>query len=107
MNRIRSIYPGVRSNLDRYSSLANSSNGSCSFSAATSSSPKTYQPTIFSEEPLGKIPKKVLQFVEEKARLCEPDRIHICDGSEAENNLIINQMVESGVLKKLTKYKNW
>ncbi|XP_074593373.1 phosphoenolpyruvate carboxykinase, cytosolic [GTP]-like [Brevipalpus obovatus] len=106
MNRIRSVYPSVRSNLDRFSSLANSSSSSCSFSATASSSPKSYQPTISSEEPLAKIPKKVLQFVEEKARLCEPDRIHICDGSEAENNLIISQMVESGVLKKLTKYKN-
>lgn len=104
---IRSVYPSVRTSLDRYSTLSNSPIGSCSFSAVASNLPKSYQPAISCNEFLGKIPRKVLQFVEEKARLCEPDRIHICDGSEAENNLLINQMVDAGILKKLPKYKNW
>ncbi len=38
------------------------------------------------------------QWVEEVARLTEPDRIHWCDGSEAEYRALVAEMVESGTL---------
>ncbi|KAL7891099.1 hypothetical protein AOLI_G00005750 [Acnodon oligacanthus] len=38
--------------------------------------------------------------------LCQPDALHICDGSEEENNTILDHLQEQGVIKKLTKYEN-
>jgi phosphoenolpyruvate carboxykinase (GTP) len=37
-------------------------------------------------------------WVNEVAALCKPERIHWCNGSEAENEALLNQMVESGML---------
>lgn len=48
----------------------------------------------------------VRQFVEEKARICEPDQIMVCDGSESENQQLIDLMVKEGQLEKLPKYDN-
>ena len=47
--------------------------------------------------------KAVLAFVEEQARLCQPDRIHWCDGSDAEYQTLCDQMVESGTFIKLNE----
>lgn len=33
---------------------------------------------------------KVRKFVEENIKLCQPDMIHICDGSEEENRSLLN-----------------
>lgn len=48
----------------------------------------------------------VRQFVEEKARICQPDQIMVCDGSESENQQLIDLMVKEGQLEKLPKYDN-
>lgn len=48
----------------------------------------------------------VRQFVEECVILCQPDAIHICDGSEIENRLLIKGMSEQGTIKPLSKYDN-
>ncbi|KAH0619184.1 hypothetical protein JD844_018963, partial [Phrynosoma platyrhinos] len=65
------------------------------------------------------IPPKVVQgdlktlaldardFIESNARLCQPEAIHICDGSEDENKKILELMEEQGMIKKLRKYENW
>jgi phosphoenolpyruvate carboxykinase (GTP) len=45
--------------------------------------------------------KAVLAFVEEQARLCQPDRIHWCDGSEQEDQALCDLMVKSGTLTRL------
>lgn len=45
--------------------------------------------------------QKVKSWVEEIAALCEPDAIYWCDGSDAEYNLLCEQMVSKGSLKKL------
>ena len=50
---------------------------------------------------------KIRQFVEENAKLCQPDNIHVCDGSEEENTALVNQLLNIGMLKKLPKYENW
>lgn len=39
--------------------------------------------------------------------LCQPESVHICDGSEAENQKLISVMVKLGTLEPLPKYKNW
>lgn len=46
-------------------------------------------------------------FIESNAKLCQPDSIHICDGSEGENKKILALMEEQGMVKKLSKYENW
>lgn len=58
---------------------------------------------------LDQLPKSVRQFVEENARLCNPDDIHVCDGSEEENREILDKLQSEGRLVKLTKpgYENW
>ncbi|XP_048205613.1 phosphoenolpyruvate carboxykinase, cytosolic [GTP] [Perognathus longimembris pacificus] len=52
------------------------------------------------------LPRAVREFVESHGRLCEPDAIHICDGSEEENQRLLARMQEEGVLKKLRKLHN-
>ncbi|NWV57560.1 PCKGC protein, partial [Daphoenositta chrysoptera] len=46
------------------------------------------------------------EFIETNAKLCQPECIHICDGSEEENKKILDIMVEQGMIKKLNKYEN-
>ncbi len=46
-------------------------------------------------------------YIKEKSAICQPDAIHICDGSESENNMLLEEMVQSGEIKKLPKYENW
>lgn len=53
------------------------------------------------------LPAKVQDYVADKVELCQPDNVYICDGSKEENESLINQLIESGVLTKLTKYDNW
>lgn len=48
----------------------------------------------------------VRHYVEEKARLCKPDSIYICDGTEEENAGLLTMMETMGMIKKLPKYEN-
>lgn len=48
----------------------------------------------------------VRAYIEEKARICKPDNIQVCDGTESENQALIDLMVKNGQLEKLTKYEN-
>ena len=56
---------------------------------------------------LDSLPQAVRDFVESSAKLCQPDQIHICDGSEEENQQLLSHMEEEGVIKRLKKYDNW
>ena len=49
--------------------------------------------------------KKLLAWVDEIAKLCEPDSVYWCDGSEAENQRLLDEMVESGMGTKLNQEK--
>lgn len=51
--------------------------------------------------------ESIRKYIEDKARLCQPDNIQVCDGSELENQELIDIMVKEGVLEKLDKYENW
>ncbi|KAH8401192.1 hypothetical protein KR009_003563, partial [Drosophila setifemur] len=48
----------------------------------------------------------VRSFVEEGVALCQPDQVHICDGSEQENKLLIKSLLEVGTIVALPKYEN-
>ena len=49
--------------------------------------------------------KALLTWVEEMVNLCTPDRVHWCDGSQEESELLCRQMVETGTLIKLNEKK--
>ncbi|MGC8989354.1 MAG: phosphoenolpyruvate carboxykinase (GTP) [Verrucomicrobiia bacterium] len=46
---------------------------------------------------------KLLEFVEEAVRLCEPADVHWCDGSEAESSMLCDLMVRGGTFTKLNE----
>jgi phosphoenolpyruvate carboxykinase (GTP) len=47
----------------------------------------------------------VIRWVEERAKLCQPDNIYWCDGSEAEKESLTAAAVEAGILVKLNQKK--
>ncbi|KAL1780578.1 phosphoenolpyruvate carboxykinase [GTP], mitochondrial [Sigmodon hispidus] len=55
---------------------------------------------------LGQLPAGVRDFVQRSARLCQPESIHICDGTEAENTATLALLEQQGLIRKLPKYKN-
>lgn len=56
--------------------------------------------------PLTSLPAKVREFVEEYVPLMQPKEVHVCDGSDQENQTLLQMMVDKGVLVKLTKFEN-
>ncbi|NWV44615.1 PCKGC protein, partial [Grantiella picta] len=55
---------------------------------------------------LESLSQEARDFIETNAKLCQPECIHICDGSEEENKKLLDIMVEQGMIKKLNKYEN-
>lgn len=49
----------------------------------------------------------VKKFVEDNAWVMQPERIHVCDGSEEENRQLLQELQQDGRLIKLQKYENW
>lgn len=49
---------------------------------------------------------KVQDFVSSKAKLCQPAKIHICDGSEIEAQSLADLLVANGTAHKLDKLDN-
>ncbi|MDB6121363.1 MAG: pckG [Pedosphaera sp.] len=47
----------------------------------------------------------LVAWVEEQAKLCQPDRIFWCDGSEAEKEFLTAEAVKQGILIKLNQEK--
>lgn len=52
------------------------------------------------------LPQNLRKFVEGNIRMCQPDAVHICDGSERENRHLLDVMVRSGQITKLPKFEN-
>lgn len=48
----------------------------------------------------------VKAFVEESVALCQPDQVHICDGSDIENKILLKLMLDEGTIIPLPKYEN-
>jgi len=44
---------------------------------------------------------KIQEFLSERISLCKPDSLHICDGSEAERDLLLKGLTDSGAALKL------
>lgn len=49
--------------------------------------------------------QKLLAWVKEWAELCQPDNVYWCDGSEEENQRLLDQMVKAGMAVKLNESK--
>jgi phosphoenolpyruvate carboxykinase (GTP) len=49
--------------------------------------------------------QKLILWVKEVAELCQPDRIHVCEGSKAEYQQLCDEMVASGTFIKLNESK--
>ena len=45
--------------------------------------------------------KKLLNWVNEWSELCQPEKIHWCDGSAQENQQLLDLMVQTGLAVKL------
>ncbi|KAH8401190.1 hypothetical protein KR009_003561, partial [Drosophila setifemur] len=48
----------------------------------------------------------VKQFVDKCANLCQPERVHICDGTVGESKLLQGLMLKQGTIIPLPKYEN-
>ncbi|XP_019716058.1 phosphoenolpyruvate carboxykinase, cytosolic [GTP] isoform X2 [Hippocampus comes] len=68
-------------------------------------SPKRDAPRVLRGE-LSALSPAVREFVEANVTLCQPDALHICDGSDEENRAILARLEEQGMIKKLRKYHN-
>ncbi|MBU6409116.1 MAG: phosphoenolpyruvate carboxykinase, partial [Verrucomicrobia bacterium] len=47
--------------------------------------------------------KKLVSWIDEMAKLCEPAKVFWCDGSEMENKRLCDLMIESGTFTPLKK----
>jgi len=56
---------------------------------------------------LDDLPSKIREYVQEKIDLCQPTNFHVCNGSEEENQQLLDAMEQAGVIRPLKKYKNW
>lgn len=58
------------------------------------------------ESAIADLPPNVKAYVREKAILCQPDSIHICDGSDEEYHKFLAELEKSGAIHRLTAYDN-
>ncbi|NLA74160.1 MAG: phosphoenolpyruvate carboxykinase (GTP) [Deltaproteobacteria bacterium] len=49
--------------------------------------------------------KNLITWVEEWIKICQPDNVHWCDGSQKEYDLLVKEQIESGVAKGLDNNK--
>lgn len=49
---------------------------------------------------------KMKAWVEEVAKMCQPDSIHVCDGSQKEYDTLMKKMIDSGLATPLKKRPN-
>ncbi|AXJ01762.1 phosphoenolpyruvate carboxykinase (GTP) [Cyclonatronum proteinivorum] len=50
--------------------------------------------------------KELVAWVDEMTALLKPDSVHWCDGSEEENDVMINRLLDGGTFKKLNDEKH-
>ena len=49
--------------------------------------------------------RALAQWVEQVAEMCKPDRVHVCDGSEQEYQLVLRLMIQAGTAIPLNPEK--
>jgi phosphoenolpyruvate carboxykinase (GTP) len=49
--------------------------------------------------------KKLQEWIDDVARMCQPDQIYWCDGSQEENDRLLKEMVDSGMATPLNPRK--
>jgi phosphoenolpyruvate carboxykinase (GTP) len=49
--------------------------------------------------------EKLIKWIKDTAELCQPDRIYLCDGSQAEYDRLCTEMVHSGTFIRLNEEK--
>ncbi len=52
-----------------------------------------------------KLPASVFEYIQEKAEICQPDQVHVCDGSEEEYKGLLKILEEQGSIKRLENNK--
>ncbi|XP_014246438.1 phosphoenolpyruvate carboxykinase [GTP]-like isoform X2 [Cimex lectularius] len=52
------------------------------------------------------LPEKLRSFVEESVKLCQPEDVHVVDGSDIENKLLLDKLVYEKTLVPLAGMKN-
>ncbi|CAH0403127.1 unnamed protein product [Chilo suppressalis] len=55
---------------------------------------------------LATLTPKARAFVERSAALCQPEHVHVCDGSDVEATALLTLMQHQGTLRPLPKYQN-
>lgn len=56
---------------------------------------------------LAGLPTVIRDYVQEKIQLCQPTNFHVCNGSDEENQQLLDMMEQMGMIRRLRKYKNW
>ncbi len=49
----------------------------------------------------------IQEFIKKQAKLCLPDQIHVCDGTDEESKALLDKLQKDGRIEKLPKYDNW
>ncbi|ESO08189.1 hypothetical protein HELRODRAFT_156671 [Helobdella robusta] len=55
---------------------------------------------------ISKLPEKVVDYVDKCASICQPETVHVCDGSQKDQVHIFKLMRRQGVVRPLIKYDN-
>ena len=50
---------------------------------------------------ISKLPSSVQDFIDEKASICQPESIYVCDGSEEENKCLLSLLEKEGWIQRL------
>jgi GTP-dependent phosphoenolpyruvate carboxykinase len=53
------------------------------------------------------LPSDIRDYVQDKIGLCQPSNFHVCNGSNEENQQIVDMMEQMGIIRRVRKYKNW
>ena len=75
------------------------------FKASLGNKPQPFKIETNLSSNLVRLPTTVHRYIEEKAILCQPDKIHLCDGSDEENQALLSLLEQTGAAKRLANNK--
>ncbi|CAL8088153.1 unnamed protein product [Calicophoron daubneyi] len=58
------------------------------------------------EAVIAHLPPRVKAWIQDRASVCLPDHIYLCNGSAEENTHFLDELQKSGAIKKLSAYEN-